>query len=291
MPGLAEALAQLAPTDLKSLLLHVFEGAGGAPRSRRRCSRSTSATGPSPPRPPTTPLDAAALRAAEGFEPVEHAPVSPLGLNAVLGRIHQNNVLSTIRNTEVVADPDRGARARVPPCAAGATRPQRFGCQRRAGAAPAAGSRPARLHAALPDLRARDRRPRAAVARLRGRRRSAEHFAVYRRLLGRARDRGLPLRGGRGAAARHPRHDVRPTEPPLNPTTAARCCRSGPPTARGSRTRSPTGGRIDWTQRLLSNRKERPADQRDRDLAGQRTLHRSVSLTSKRSDPALPRSV
>lgn len=38
------------------------------------------------------------------FNPVELSPVNPIGLNSVLSKINQKNVLSTIRNVEVVAD-------------------------------------------------------------------------------------------------------------------------------------------------------------------------------------------
>jgi hypothetical protein len=38
------------------------------------------------------------------FLPVELSPVNPLGLNSVLSKISQKNVLSTVRNVEVVAD-------------------------------------------------------------------------------------------------------------------------------------------------------------------------------------------
>jgi len=48
-------------------------------------------------------LDGLAPAAAESFEAVELAPVCPLGTNAVLGRVDQNDVLSTTRNTEVLA--------------------------------------------------------------------------------------------------------------------------------------------------------------------------------------------
>jgi hypothetical protein len=50
-------------------------------------------------------LVVAALDAVPEFEAVELAPVEPVGLNAVLGGIDQNNVLATVRATEVVADP------------------------------------------------------------------------------------------------------------------------------------------------------------------------------------------
>lgn len=38
------------------------------------------------------------------FESIEFSPVSPLGINSILTRINQKNILSTVRNIEVVAD-------------------------------------------------------------------------------------------------------------------------------------------------------------------------------------------
>ena len=200
-----------------------------------------------------TPLDAAALRAAEGFEPVELAPVAPLGLNAVLGRIHQNNVLSTIRTTEVVADPTASL-------ALEAAVRRRRGEERRAAVrarahpAPAADPRPARLHAALPALRARHRGARAAVTRLRAEALS-EHLAVYRRLLD-----GLGIDGYRCEVAGEPRLDI----PGATYDSERRSTLLRRPMLQiwatdGDGVTYPLadGGRIDWTQRLLSNRKER----------------------------------
>ena len=104
VPGLADALAGLAPTDLQSLLLHVYREQAARrdpPTLLKQYERDASvAAGVS-----IHALEAVAFAAAEGFEPVALAPVSPLGLNGVLGGIDQNNVASTIRTTEVLADP------------------------------------------------------------------------------------------------------------------------------------------------------------------------------------------
>jgi hypothetical protein len=43
-----------------------------------------------------------------GFRPVTLAPVAPLGLHSVVGSVHQDKVLSTVRRTEVAADPTNG---------------------------------------------------------------------------------------------------------------------------------------------------------------------------------------
>ncbi|HEX3650287.1 MAG TPA: hypothetical protein VHV49_17810 [Pseudonocardiaceae bacterium] len=44
----------------------------------------------------------------DGFEPVTLAPVVPLGTHSVLGTVHQNKVLATVRGTEVAADATNG---------------------------------------------------------------------------------------------------------------------------------------------------------------------------------------
>ena len=58
----------------------------------------------------------------QGFRPVVLAPVAPLGLHSVVGPVHQDKVLSTIRGNEVAADPTNGLalvaaaeRQRMPP--------------------------------------------------------------------------------------------------------------------------------------------------------------------------------
>jgi len=43
-----------------------------------------------------------------GFRPVTLAPVAPLGLHSVVGSVHQDKVLSTVRGNEVAADPTNG---------------------------------------------------------------------------------------------------------------------------------------------------------------------------------------
>jgi hypothetical protein len=104
MPGLAGALAKLAPTDLQSLLMQVYREQAARRDPRTLLAQYGRDASVAPGR-PTHALEGRAMEAAEQFEPVALAPVSPLGLNGVLGRIDQNNVASTIRGTEVLADP------------------------------------------------------------------------------------------------------------------------------------------------------------------------------------------
>jgi hypothetical protein len=109
LEGLTDRLADdLSGSELTSLLLAV---------TRRRSRRVTpaqllAAAGRDATVPPSD-VDArllhritgAFLDAATGFEAVELAPVSPVGLNTALGGIDQNNALATVRGTEVLADP------------------------------------------------------------------------------------------------------------------------------------------------------------------------------------------
>ena len=198
-------------------------------------------------------LDAAALRAAEGFEPVELAPVAPLGLNAVLGRIHQNNVLSTIRSTEVVADPTASLALEAAVRRRRGRRP--CGCAR--SGASCACSRSPTCPATRRTSGSSRSSPRAARSRRTASsgRRCSEHLAVYRRLLD-----GLGIDGYRCEVAGEPRLDI----PGTTYDSERRSTYYDGPMLQiwatdGDGVTYPLadGGRIDWTQRLLSNRKER----------------------------------
>jgi hypothetical protein len=109
IPDLLDVLAERLPgSDLQSLLLEVFRA-----RSARRSAADLLAQRGRDETASPAPVDARrlheverlALSAAEGFAAVALAPVSPLGLNTVLGAIDQNNALATARGTEVLADP------------------------------------------------------------------------------------------------------------------------------------------------------------------------------------------
>ncbi len=108
-PDLLEILAErLTPTDLQSLLLEVY---------RLRATRQTPArlleqyeqnrfVRPSPVNPHTLlEFDRLALSlCTPAFEVVELAPVCPLGTVTAVASVSQNNTISTVRNTELVAD-------------------------------------------------------------------------------------------------------------------------------------------------------------------------------------------
>jgi hypothetical protein len=108
LPQLAPVLSEdLAPSDLQSLLLHVY-------RERASAIRESDLLGGAD-RALLTPstisarlfnqFDRAAFDVASRFEAIDLSPICPLGLNRVLGDIDQNNVLTTIRNAEVLGDP------------------------------------------------------------------------------------------------------------------------------------------------------------------------------------------
>ena len=97
----------LSASDLQSLLLGVFQARAEALDEAGVMAGSARALlAPSQ-------VDArvlnrfeqAAFGVAREFEAIELSPVSTLGLNQVLGEIDQNNVLTTIRNAEVLGDP------------------------------------------------------------------------------------------------------------------------------------------------------------------------------------------
>jgi hypothetical protein len=106
--GAVEALVALPATDLQSLMLHVYRR-----RSARRSPAELLAQYLGRPMLQPANMDTRALAALErlalacaaDFEALDLSPVAPLGLNAVLGRIDQNNCLATARTAEVLADP------------------------------------------------------------------------------------------------------------------------------------------------------------------------------------------
>ena len=109
VPHLADILSdRLAPTDLQSLLLEVY-----ARRAKKRDPKallddhvSNRFTRPSASDPARfLEWDRVALSTLPRvFQAVELSPVCPLGTGSVLSRISQDWTVSTIRNTEIVAD-------------------------------------------------------------------------------------------------------------------------------------------------------------------------------------------
>jgi len=109
IPGLASLLAErLEPSDMQSLLLEVYRRL-----VRRRSTPSLLAdysrnrfVEPSPLSPAEyVEWDRHALSLLpRGVEAIELSPVCPLGVSAAMAGLEQDRVISTIRNTEVLSD-------------------------------------------------------------------------------------------------------------------------------------------------------------------------------------------
>jgi hypothetical protein len=109
MPGLAALLAeQLDPSDLQSLLLDVYQRAAKARSTTAMLEDYTTNRFVRPSKlSPSALLEwdrVAFSRLPPGCEAVELSPVCPLGVSAVMAGLAQDRVLSTVRNTEVVSD-------------------------------------------------------------------------------------------------------------------------------------------------------------------------------------------
>ena len=110
LPGLAAQLAErLEPTDLQSLLLEVcrLRAARTDPPHVLSAYESNRFVKPSAvPQPRLLEWDRVAFsQLPPGCEPVELAPVAPLGSCSVVARVAQDWSVGTVRNTEVVSDP------------------------------------------------------------------------------------------------------------------------------------------------------------------------------------------
>lgn len=104
-----EGLTRSLPaTDLQSLMLHVYRerGARRTPAELlEQYERRTMVQPSSLDVRLLLEVERAAFEQAAAFEAIDLAPVAPLGINAVLGEIDQNNCLATVRSAEVLADP------------------------------------------------------------------------------------------------------------------------------------------------------------------------------------------
>jgi hypothetical protein len=108
IPRLLQVLSEgIALSDLQSLLMHVYQARTAKSSEsdlRRGAGRSLVAASKVDAR-LLNQFDKTAFQIAQEFDAIELSPVGPLGLNHVLGGIDQNNVLTTIRNAEVLGDP------------------------------------------------------------------------------------------------------------------------------------------------------------------------------------------
>jgi len=107
---LLEILSErLAPTDLQSLLLEVYRkrAEGIQPSQLLKQHEENRFVRPSVVSPITLlEFDRIAFSLADPqFEPIELAPLSPLGTTASLTTVSQNSVVPTARNTDVLSDP------------------------------------------------------------------------------------------------------------------------------------------------------------------------------------------
>jgi hypothetical protein len=107
VPDLISLLSErLSPADLNSVLLAVFAKRSQAVKVPDLLRDRAGLTAPSEvDQRLFHRFDEIAFRAAKEFEAVECSPVCPFGINAVLGAIHQNNVLGASRSVEVMGDP------------------------------------------------------------------------------------------------------------------------------------------------------------------------------------------
>ena len=109
IPDLLEVLVErIAPTDLQSLFLEVYRrrAAKIPPRHLLERYARDRFVRPSDLAPSLlTEFDRLAWALLPGdYTAVELAPVCPLGTNTAVATVDQNNVVTTIRNTEVVSD-------------------------------------------------------------------------------------------------------------------------------------------------------------------------------------------
>ena len=106
---LLEVLTErIAPTDLQALLLEVYARLAAATTAKRLLEQyeQNRFVAPSAADPRMlVEIDRLAWKLLpEGYVPLELAPLCPLGTNSTVASVSQNKVVSTVRNTEVVAD-------------------------------------------------------------------------------------------------------------------------------------------------------------------------------------------
>ena len=102
-------LTKMSPTDLQSLLLEVYKQKALSlqPRQIVKQYRENRFTEPSTMNQlDLINFDSIAYQVLpKTYEAIELSPIAPFGLNSVLTKISQNNVMTTSRNVEIVADP------------------------------------------------------------------------------------------------------------------------------------------------------------------------------------------
>jgi hypothetical protein len=107
-PQLVETLAALPPTDLQTLMLEVYarqalQTSPARVLAQHRENRFVRPAEASPRR--LLELDQRAWQhLPPGYEPLELSPLAPLGASSALATVSQNKVVATARNTEVLSD-------------------------------------------------------------------------------------------------------------------------------------------------------------------------------------------
>jgi hypothetical protein len=100
---------RISPTDLQSLLLEVyrFRGSSQPLATLLEQHQENRFLKPSPMDPRVTmEFDSLAFAlATPKFQPIELSPLAPLGATSAVTNVSQNNLVSTSRNSEVMADP------------------------------------------------------------------------------------------------------------------------------------------------------------------------------------------
>lgn len=109
LPGLLDALASnLAGSDLRSILMEAYGvRAAGVKEAAilAQAGRDPLMTPSSVSARQLMAFDRIAFEAASEFEALDLSPVCPFGASHVLGGTSQNNILTAIRNAEVLGDP------------------------------------------------------------------------------------------------------------------------------------------------------------------------------------------
>lgn len=258
-PEILEVLAgRLSGADLTTLLLEVMRvRAGGlAPADVLRRYTSDRFVGAS-----VVPFER--LRRAEdavlsvvpaGFEVVTLSPVAPLGAHSALATVDQNKVITTIRNTEVAADPTNALALEAAVRRRGSAGPVRLAAFQRVVRAQHFAGAGAYAHFGLFALVSADRDTGSLAFE---RRHLAEHLSLLTDAL-------------RACGIADPEVRVTVLDPRFAPVTEGLDATDDPERESGRGYYSGLcfkiyadgvelgdGGFVDWTARLLGNRKER----------------------------------
>ncbi len=255
LPGVVERLAGLTATDLRSLLLAVAGRRAGSvsPADVLRQYREDRFVRPAA-------VDHVRLREVErlaaeslpdGFELLELSPVAPFGVVTTLGGLSQNLTVSTVRGSEVVSDSTNVLALECALRRQSGAPVVRLAAFHRMLRGQAYDDPSSAAHFALLGLASAGRGPEFELAALR------EHLAFYARLL--------------AALAIDAEVSLTPLEERFRPVveqipdarldderTSGRGYYTGASFSIDADGMNVVdGGFVDWTQRLLSNRKER----------------------------------